>query len=412
MTTDLNIRSTDLGSYAQLLQTRQVLKEDFVVPATRLVSENGVLVYHNGVADVDADGVTQRSGRYHITQVFIEGLASRLGVPVGYLKRIHTERPDLFDANVNGWICGGFSENTNGIVSYPADTRNVFFRTFRGEGSENGIARAITSDRFNAIDDYDILVATLKAIKEAGVDLQPGDVQCNLTDRGSYVFVNVPSIAVLAPELLKAYRSPFDNGQRRAGEAGPHTPGTIDNGLGTYGGQPIVSAGFAIRNSEVGKGRYSITPRLVVQICKNGLTVARDAFSKVHLGGQLDEGAVVWSDATRRANLDLIIGQTKDAVSTFLNVEYVRSVVTELEAKSATPVNDPATFIPAVAKKLLFSEQDAAGILNHFILGGAINAGGVVHAFTSYAQTVGDADKAFQLEEKAFEALDLAVAAA
>jgi hypothetical protein len=49
-----------------------------------------------------------------------------------------------------------------------------------------------------------------------------------------------------------------------------------------------------------------------------------------------------------------------------------------------------------------------AGKLNHFIRGGDLTVGGVMHAVTSAAQIQDDADTAYEMESLALRALDLA----
>ena len=51
-----------------------------------------------------------------------------------------------------------------------------------------------------------------------------------------------------------------------------------------------------------------------------------------------------------------------------------------------------------------------AGKLSHFICGGDVTAGGVMHAVTSVAQTLPDADAAHEMESAALRALDIAAA--
>jgi len=50
------------------------------------------------------------------------------------------------------------------------------------------------------------------------------------------------------------------------------------------------------------------------------------------------------------------------------------------------------------------------GKLEHFIRGGDLTAGGVMHAVTSAAQIQDDADTAHEMESSALRALDLAAA--
>jgi hypothetical protein len=37
----------------------------------------------------------------------------------------------------------------------------------------------------------------------------------------------------------------------------------------------VVFSGFVISNSETGCGAFTLTPRLVVQVCRNGMTITR-----------------------------------------------------------------------------------------------------------------------------------------
>ena len=71
-----------------------------------------------------------------------------------------------------------------------------------------------------------------------------------------YVRVVCEQVRALAPALLAGYRSPF------TGASG------ADN--------PVIFAGFVISNSETACGAFTLTPRLVVQVCRNGLTITRD----------------------------------------------------------------------------------------------------------------------------------------
>ncbi|EFC79709.1 hypothetical protein [Parafrankia sp. EUN1f] len=151
-----------------------------------------------------------------------------------------------------------------------------------------------------------MLLATLAGIRDAGA--QTTIDGADLTDRHMHVRVRSDSVRVLTPALLRDYRSPF-TGERGA-----------DN--------PVVWAGFVLTNSEVGAGAFSITPRLVVQVCNNGLTIARDAMRQVHLGARLEEGTVSWSRDTQRKALALVTAKVRDSVAAFLTVDYVERQLT------------------------------------------------------------------------------------
>ena len=144
-----------------------------------------------------------------------------------------------------------------------------------------------------------------------------------------YVRVACEQVRVLAPALLAGYRSPF------TGAAG------ADN--------PVVFAGFVISNSETGCGAFTLTPRLVVQVCRNGLTITKDAIRAVHLGERLDEGVVTWSGNTLDKTLALITARTTDAVATFLDPGYADRVVRASTAQAGHPLADPQEAVAVVS---------------------------------------------------------------
>ncbi|MFG1820608.1 DUF932 domain-containing protein [Kribbella sp. NPDC049174] len=391
---ETTLRNKDLKALAAMLQEQQTRKVDFVAPAASIRAEEGMIVVTGAEAELTEDGVTQVDGVYQPTSVMLDGLAAKLDVPVGYLKRTHRTRPDLWDANVNGWLHGRKPKIRNRDGEHelirpavPGDDRSFLVRTFRGEQGP-GLGRAFLSDGYKLIDNLDALMATLDGVRAAGVDI---DVRgCDLSDSRMYVRLLAPQISAYAPELLKGYRSPF-------------TGATGDE-------NPTVFAGFVISNSEVGAGAYSITPQIVVEICGNGATITKDVQRSVHVGSRMAEGLIRWSDETRAKEIELIRSKTKDAVRTFLDVGYVTRVIADLEKTAGKPIDGADKVVRAVGKKLAFSEEQISGVLDHFIQGGQRTAGGVLQAVTSYAQTIKSADAAADVEAQGVKAMELAAA--
>lgn len=389
-------RNANLEDLAALLQEQNARKLDVVAPATAIRSIGGLL-HIAGTGDMVPDpekGLVASTGVFRPTTVFDEGLADKLGIPLPYVRKLRENRIDLYDANVNGWLQGfrgwlGEGEDPVGGIVAP-DSRKFLVRLFKGNDEESGVARALLSDSFKCIDNFDILVAVLEALKASGI---PVDITgCDLSERRMYVRLNAPSVSALAPELLQNYRSPF------TGQSGRDLP--------------VVNAGVVISNSETGGGAFTVAPRVTFLVCNNGATRTEDAVRAVHLGGKLDEGVIDWSDDTRKKQVELITAKARDAVTAFLNVEYLQRIVAQTTEKAAVPVTDAAAAVTVIGKKLAFSEEQTKGILDHFIRGGDVSAGGVFQAVTSYAQTVDDPDTAFDLEGAAFRALDLAAASA
>ena len=370
------LRAASLQDLVTVLTEQDGKKLDVIAPAEKVTSQDGVIVVQGTEPTLTPDGVTNSDGYYRPTEVFLEGLSNKLGIPPMYLKRMHTERPDIFDANINGWLRGG--------DQHDADSRAFMLRLFRGD-NDTGVARAFVSDKFAIFDSLDFVTASLSGIQDAGVPVNIHNA--NLTDRGMQVMVSAPQVQALAPKLLAGYRSPF------TGEQG------ADN--------PLVFAGFRITNSEVGAGSANLTPEITVQVCNNGMTITKQAMRTVHLGGRQEEGVVQWSHDTNQKNLDLIKARTRDAVATFLTREFVEAQVAELEEAASKPVTDAAPTVERVTKALLFTKAEQQGVLDHFIKGGQMTSGGVMQAVTSFAQTVQDADRAQKVQESGVRAMTL-----
>lgn len=383
-----NTRNATLADLAVLLQDRQARKVDVVATAPAFRSHGGVIVVDGTEPILTDDGVTSADGHYRPTQIADEGLAEKLGVPVRYLKRLRAERPDLYDANVNGWLHGGgWDAELDEPKGVGADGRSFLLRAFRGDDGGEGVLRAVLSDSYGFLDDIDVLTAALDGVRQSGAEVEVR--KCALTDRRMYVSIEAPAVAVVAEALLDGYRSPF------TGNA------AADN--------PLVHAGFRLVNSEVGNGAFTLVPEITVQVCDNGMTMTRDAMRAVHLGGKLDQGLVKWTADTDRKRIELVAAQARDAVATFLDAGYVERIVAELTESAGRRVVEPVATVERVGKRMGYTAEQTAGVLDHFIRGGAITSGGVLHAVTSYAQTIEDVDTAWEFQQTGVDAMLAAV---
>ncbi len=375
---DTTTRNADLSALATMLTEQQSRKVDLVVPATKMWADSANIVVSGTEPILTEDGVTSADGTYVPTRVFDEGISAKLGVPLSYVRRMRETRPDLWDANVNGWLYG---DPAGGI---DADHRSFMLRGFKPETpGADGIARALLSDSYQRIDNLDVLMATLDGVRKAGVEVNVHSA--DLTDRRMVVRVTCPQVRTVATELLKDYRSPF------TGQTG------TDN--------PVMFAGFEISNSETGGGAFAITPRVVVEVCTNGMKITKDCMRSVHTGGKLEEGVVNWSDETAQRHLALITSKSADAVSTFLNVEYLERTVVKLTEAAGRPIDKPEEQVKTLGKSVALTEEQQASVLSHFIRGGQMTVGGVANAITAYAQEVESGDEAYDLENAAAKLL-------
>lgn len=369
------VRNASLPDLVGRLEGQQRRKVDVVAPASAIRSQGGMLVVDQAERLLTAEGVASVAGTYEPTGVCEGGIADKLGVPLAYLRRMRTEAPHLYDANVNEWLA--------------RDGRKFLVRALSAEDGGAGQARAFLSNSYKVIDNMDVLTAVLDGVRQAGVAVDISS--CDLSDQRMFVRLKAPEIRGHAPYLLRNYRSPY------SGLSG------ADN--------PTVFAGMLISNSETGCGSLSLTPQLTIEVCDNGMTMTKDVVRSVHLGAKLDEGRVQWSDDTQRKTLAVYTAQARDTVRRFLDRGYVEAEIREIEKSSGAPVADVEETIKSVSKTLKFTEEQRKGVFDHFIRGGDLTAGGVLHAVTSYAQTVQDPDDAHELGAQGIRAMELAATA-
>lgn len=253
-------------------------------------------------------------------------------------------------------------------------------------------------------------MATLDGIRQVGVNVEFDGL--DLSERRLYARVVAPQVRALAPLLLGGYRSPFGGevyvpGREWTPERARQAAAREGQGY-EPGSEPVLFAGFVISNSEVGDGAWSITPRIVAQVCGNGLQIVADATRAVHLGSRHDPGIIRHSLDTQEKELALITARARDAVATFLSAGYLERKAREIERQAGAPVTKPEETVRAVAKAARFSDDTTDAILAHFIRGGQLTAGGVMQAVTSVAQTLDDADTAHDLEGQALKVMELA----
>lgn len=376
-----HLRNADIQQLVTVLQSQQAAKVDLVMPTNQIRFNGGLLAIGDQEVVVNADGVTDPNGLYVATEAVDQQIADLFGIPVRYLRRMREEHTDLLDVNVNEW-----AERAEG---------KRLVRLLQGSDPEDpttsGVVRAVLSDRYGIRDHLDTVFSVLQGLREAGLDASNIN-GIDLSDNRLYLSVDVPQIAIDAKELVRGYRSPFDS---RPGEE-----------------LPLLNAGLVFTNSEVGRGAFEILPKAMLQVCRNGLTRKIDGFRKVHLGGRLEEGQINWSAATVDAANEFVRQQVKDAVKSFLSEGYLERLRDDLIADAEVEIPKVTETIEVVAKKMQYSQEEQDMILADFIKGGMLTSGGILHAVTSVAQRIEDPDRAFEFNNSAIEAMQLAASVA
>jgi len=350
-----------LPQLVERLQNQNVQKADFVVPAQLISMKNGRIIFpfdEIGQVLAQAGINTDSNLSLEIMDVFHGGVCDKLGIPRNYYNKMVGTHNALRDENVNHWL-----KNIGG---------NIMVRTFVDRVTNTGYARALLSDKYELIDNYDVLIAALTAIRETGLNVVV-DV-ADITERKMYVRFTCPDIEIQAPELMKHYRNPNTGGV----------------------GSGIV-LGFIISNSEVGQSAFSIAPRLTWKVCNNGMIVTTDAYNRTHLGARKEVSSIVWSEETKTKTLELVCSQVKDAIKYFATADYLSGKVQKIMDLN-NPIEHPADTIRVISKELTFTEAQEKSVLDYFIKSGDMTSFGVVQAITFHAHADNDADARYDIE--------------
>lgn len=346
-----------LTTLVQKLEAAHKVKQDLVVP-TGYINYNGI------------DAIMEIAGQqYDVTDYAHMQIADKLEIPRQYYKKMMTQEPELLEKNVNMWLSK--KEKTKYLL-----------RTFNyGQEDTKNVLRALLSDRYNMIDNYDVLVCALEAIKNTGVEIEI--VKAEVTETKMYLHVVAPSIHTEATGLLDEY---------------------LQNKNTAVVGRGIIS-GLVISNSEVGAGTFEISARAQILQCKNGMHDRNAKFRKVHLGGRLDEGTIEWSQQTKNKNYELIMSQVTDSVKVYLSEEYLGQLTDKLWKAKGVEVQHPTGMIERVANELMIPETYRANILSHYMKDGDHSGLGVINAITRTTQHM-DADSQWQIESGAFDLIN------
>lgn len=382
------LRKADLDTIVGLLESQRLRTVDLSIQGRNLWVAAGNLIVQGLDAYLDETGFSDVNGQYAFGEVGLESLAARLDLPRNHLKDWRANKTDLFDT-VAGYYLRGELNGEPSPYTAP-DGRVHTVRLLRADSSEanevDGMVRAVLGGSYMAIDSIDALGSIMQGMYDAGIRPDSGaKIEADLTESRMVVKVWVPSIRALTPDLLNGYTSPF------SGLSGSDLP--------------VVFAGLVFSNSEVGRGAWSVAPRIVYEVCSNGTTITKDAFSRRHVGEKLDEGVIKWSRATQIKNLELIKSQTADAVRTYLDADYLRTKLAEIATQAAVKVTAAPEEIITKVTRHTGHQNARPSILAAYMQGGQNTAGGVMQAYTAAAQMTRSGDLAFDLEGRAMDAM-------
>lgn len=161
------LKNAGLKEFFDRVKTERQRMSDFVVPAHALhVDPDGHLVLHNApnpdMTDDEIESVygygldaeakrVIRAGHdmtFDRLPLFDSQLAGRIGIPKRYYDRMATDAKSI----------GLFADNVNHWLRHDDESRNFLFRTLRPDDGGVGMARALLSDKYLLLNNYDLVL--------------------------------------------------------------------------------------------------------------------------------------------------------------------------------------------------------------------------------------------------------------
>ena len=337
-----------LQELAAELERQQLAKKDLIV-------STGVLSMDSrddgGIAlNVMGGQVIQH---YDVGEIAHRQIGQFLKIPATYYDRMRREYPQLLTLNANGWF-----------AKMPQSKRML--RTL------DGTARALLSDRYRRIDNFEVASAVLPIISRmegAGVE------SCELTDSRMYLKVVNPRVTA---EIKKG---------------------------------DIVQAGVLISNSEVGMGSVTVSPLIYRLVCSNGMIAEDGKLRKYHVGraNESREDFSIYRNETIEADDKAFLMKLEDSVKAAVDQARFAAIVDKLrESTEATfQPQQVQQVVELASKEYGFTDSESSGILGHLAAGGDLSLYGLANAVTRQAQDVASYDRSTELEATGYRIITM-----
>jgi hypothetical protein len=281
-------------------------------------------------------GIPDR-GQWYLTEWAHLQLAEKLGIPKRYYDRMREAgKTELLADNINAWLEG---------------KERRLIRILDGR------IRAILSDRYRIIDNYDFVFLALDEFKKKEtVEIY----RIDLTETMLY-------LKALDRTLTASIKE-----------------------------EDIVYGGLILRNSEVGASALRVEPFILRKVCRNGL-ILKHSLKKIHLGRQtLETDFMAWSDETRKLEDKALWSKVRDVIRATFDKQVFQGWVKRLRESVWVGIEKPIEAVNNIVRHLNLSEEQRSQLLMHF---SEHTKYGLINAITRLARDRGNVDEQIRLEE-------------
>ena len=331
-----------IDKLAQEVSRQQSAKRDFVLDTRDIrMNMDGKLMIEQPNGETELFGITDDA---HLQ------VANYLGINQKYYQKMQAHEPGLLAVNVNQWF-----QRTEKPFNAEARMLRVL----------DGNVRAFLSNRYQRIDNYDLLSALMPVFSEF-----PG--------------LRFESNFMSSREMFLKVFWPGNQKEVKKGD--------------------IIQAGCVIRNSETGFASTSVKPMSLRLWCTNGATHDEYGTKKVHRGKRIDVSETsyeLFTDETLALSDKAFIMQVRDMVKATLQGVWLDTVINQMREAQGIPVEDPKAAVQELSKRFLFSDTEQEMTLEHFFRDLAHNGQtqyGLFNAVTRMAQDSETYERATELE--------------
>lgn len=330
-----------LQELAMEIQRQQDNKRDFLINAKQIHTfvHNGELELGFAIKDNESELFTAPlTSNGHIQ------LGQFCDIPKKYYD-ILLQHPELLQTNVQHWL------------NHSNDKRTL--RTLDGK------VRAVLSDKYRRLDNYDLAMNVLPMLTEAQAIVESSEI----TDKRLYIKAITHKV----------------QGEVNVGD--------------------VVSAGIVISNSETGHGSLSVKPLIYRLVCRNGAIADDYAMRKYHVGRAEEMAQIEFSNETLSADDKAFWLKVRDLVKFSLSQATFDKIVDSMRESTTRKIENPTKAIELIGKKFTLTQDETDNVLSHLITGGDLTSWGLGNAVTRMAQDVPSYDRSTELESIGFSVM-------
>lgn len=339
--------------------------DDLLIEVERRANAKRDFVVGTDALEMTGDNALMVAGEYQLepNEIAHDQIGAHCEIPAKYYDKMRAEAPALLASNVNHW----FRKEPVKRMVRAIDTK----------------ARAFLSDRYRRLENEDLALAAIPALREAGVDVMSSEI----TDRRMYIKAVDPKVT----RELQAKGGVF--------------------GDGAHNIVRVLAPAITISNSEVGSGALSVLAGVYDGFCSNLATFGERSARRYHVGKQADLGEDVYallSQDTRDMTDKAFWAQIGDVVRAAFDRAKFDALCEKITATQEHKITgEPEKVVLLTTRKLGMTDAEGKVTLRHLLSGGDMSRFGLYNAITRASQDIESYDRATEFERLGAQVIEL-----